>query len=66
MIDIDIFEINGTFYISEVNPRFGGGYPHAYACGVNMPKQVMANLSGRENPVENRGVSGKYLHDEIQ
>ena len=51
MIDIDIFEINGTFYISEVNPRFGGGYPHAYACGVNMPKQVMANLSGRENPV---------------
>ena len=51
MIDIDIFEINGTFYISEVNPRFGGGYPHAYACGVNMPKQVTANLSGRENPV---------------
>ena len=51
MIDIDIFEINGTFYISEVNPRFGGGYPHAYACGVNIPKQVMANLSGRENPV---------------
>ncbi len=51
MIDIDIFEINGTFYISEVNPRFGGGYPHAYACGVNMPKQVLNNLSGRENPV---------------
>ncbi len=51
MIDIDIFEINGTFYISEVNPRFGGGYPHAYACGVNMPKQVMNNLAGKENPV---------------
>lgn len=51
MIDIDLFEIGGVFYISEVNPRFGGGYPHAYACGVNIPKQVMANLSGRENPV---------------
>ena len=51
MIDIDIFEINGTFYISEVNPRFGGGYPHAYACGVNMPKQVINNLKGKENPV---------------
>ncbi|MCM1135562.1 MAG: ATP-grasp domain-containing protein [Clostridium sp.] len=51
MIDIDIFEIKGTFYISEVNPRFGGGYPHAYACGVNMPAQVMENLAGRENPV---------------
>ncbi len=51
MIDIDIFEKNGTYYISEVNPRFGGGYPHAYACGVNMPKQVLENLGGRENPV---------------
>lgn len=51
MIDIDIFEIGGTFYISEVNPRFGGGYPHAYACGVNMPMQVLNNLAGKENPV---------------
>ena len=25
-IDIDIFEIDGEYYISEVNPRFGGGY----------------------------------------
>lgn len=51
MIDIDIFEKNGTYYISEVNPRFGGGYPHAYACGVNMPGQALENLAGRENPV---------------
>lgn len=51
MIDIDLFEQNGTFYLSEVNPRFGGGYPHAYACGVNMPLQVIRNLQGEENPV---------------
>lgn len=51
MIDIDIFEIDGCFYISEVNPRFGGGYPHAYACGVNMPAAVIRNLAGRENEV---------------
>lgn len=56
MIDIDIFEINGVFYISEVNPRFGGGYPHAYACGVNMPRQVINNLNGAENP----SVIGDY------
>ncbi|MCM1143666.1 MAG: ATP-grasp domain-containing protein [Blautia sp.] len=49
MIDIDIFEMDGTYYISEVNPRFGGGYPHAYACGVNMPAQALANLEGKEN-----------------
>lgn len=51
MIDIDLFEIDGTFYISEVNPRFGGGYPHAYSCGVDMPIQVVNNLNGKENPV---------------
>ena len=33
IIDMDIFKIDGEYYISEVNPRFGGGYPHAYACG---------------------------------
>lgn len=52
MIDIDIFKIGDTYYFSEVNPRFGGGYPHAYECGVNMPKQVLKNLAGDENTVE--------------
>lgn len=51
MIDIDIFQIGNEYYISEVNPRFGGGYPHAYECGVNMPAQVARNLEGRENEV---------------
>ncbi|MCM1153984.1 MAG: ATP-grasp domain-containing protein [Roseburia sp.] len=51
MIDIDIFDIDGTYYISEVNPRFGGGYPHAYACGVNMARYVLNNLAGKENEV---------------
>ncbi len=51
IIDIDIFEINGKFYFSEINPRFGGGYPHAYACGVNVPAQIINNLKGNKNPV---------------
>lgn len=49
IIDIDIFEIDGKWYISEVNPRFGGGYPHAYACGVNVPKMIVRNLEGQAN-----------------
>lgn len=48
-IDIDIFEINGEYYISEVNPRFGGGYPHAYECGCNHMKMIVENLLGRTN-----------------
>lgn len=56
MIDIDIFDIDGTYYISEVNPRFGGGYPHAYGCGVNMAASVLANLAGKEN----KNTIGEY------
>ncbi|MBQ7680373.1 MAG: ATP-grasp domain-containing protein [Butyrivibrio sp.] len=52
MIDIDLFlNPDGVWYFSEVNPRFGGGYPHAYACGVNFPRAVLHNLRGEENPV---------------
>ena len=48
-IDIDIFEIDGEYYISEVNPRFGGGYPHAYECGVDHMKLILNNLNGVVN-----------------
>lgn len=48
-IDIDIFDVNGVYYISEVNPRFGGGYPHAYESGCNHMKMIIENLSGRAN-----------------
>ena len=48
-IDIDIFEIDDEYYISEVNPRFGGGYPHAYECGVNHMKLIENNLNGIPN-----------------
>lgn len=48
-IDIDMFEIDGEYYISEVNPRFGGGYPHAYECGADHMTLIRNNLEGRAN-----------------
>lgn len=48
-IDIDIFEIMGEYYISEVNPRFGGGYPHAYESGCNHMELIKNNLIGKHN-----------------
>jgi len=56
IIDIDIFKVDGEYYISEVNPRFGGGYPHAYECGVNVPEMIINNIKG----IENSSVIGKY------
>lgn len=58
-IDIDIFKINEEYYISEVNPRFGGGYPHAYESGINHMKLIINNL----NNIINKKEIGNYLED---
>ncbi|MDY3811373.1 ATP-grasp domain-containing protein [Eubacterium sp.] len=55
-IDIDIFDINGEYYISEVNPRFGGGYPHAYESGSDHMSLIVNNLEGKAN----KNVIGNY------
>jgi carbamoyl-phosphate synthase large subunit len=56
IIDMDIFKVDEDYYISEVNPRFGGGYPHAYECGVNVPSMIINNLAG----ILNADAMGKY------
>lgn len=48
-IDIDLFKVDGEYYISEVNPRFGGGYPHAHECGCNSMELILNNLNGKVN-----------------
>mgnify|MGYP000945141465 FL=1 len=49
VVDIDIFRIGGEYYISEINPRFGGGYPHAHECGANMVDMLLRNVRGEQN-----------------
>lgn len=56
IIDIDIFKVDDEYYISEVNPRFGGGYPHAYGCGVNVPSMLVNNLKN----IKNQNMTGHY------
>lgn len=48
-IDMDIFRVDGSYYISEINPRFGGGYPHAHNCGIHFPCLIANNLADKEN-----------------
>ncbi|WP_181346904.1 ATP-grasp domain-containing protein [Thalassobacillus sp. CUG 92003] len=48
-IDIDCFEHKGEYYISEINPRFGGGYPHAHELGCNFIQYLVRNLCGEIN-----------------
>jgi len=48
-IDIDIIKSNDKAYLIDINPRFGGGYPMAHACGVNFIKALVRNMQGVEN-----------------
>lgn len=57
--DIDLFEINGEYFFSEVNPRFGGGYPFAHECGCNNVDLIKNNLNG----IANVEIIGNYDSD---
>ncbi|MBQ4037598.1 MAG: ATP-grasp domain-containing protein [Clostridia bacterium] len=48
-IDIDFFEKDGAYYLSEINPRFGGAYLHAYGAGVDFVKLIENNVKGIAN-----------------
>ena len=49
MLDLDVFKVNEVYYISEVNPRFGGGYLHAHEASVNFVRMIIQNLKGKTN-----------------
>ncbi len=49
-VDVDVFLTPHGWVVSEVNPRFGGGYPFALACGCDHAALVAENLAGRANP----------------
>ena len=51
-IDMDLWYRNGEYYLSEVNPRFGGAYLHAYGAGVDFVKLIENNIAGEENVAE--------------
>ena len=51
-LDMDFFIKDGEYYLSEINPRFGGAYLHAYGAGVDFIKLIVNNINGIENPVQ--------------
>ncbi|MRJ10846.1 ATP-grasp domain-containing protein [Ornithobacterium rhinotracheale] len=60
-IDVDFFYNDGKYYLSEVNPRFGGAYLHAYGAGVDFIKLIQNNING----IENKDIIGEYDQDVI-
>jgi len=40
-LDVDCFNVDGDYYVLEMNPRFGGQYPFSHLSGVNYPKVII-------------------------
>lgn len=60
-VDMDFFYRDGKYYLSEINPRFGGAYLHGYGAGVDFPKMIQNNIHG----IENGDVMGHYEEGSI-
>ncbi len=45
-MDCDAFLVNGLYYLLELNPRFGGGYPFSHEAGVNLAAIYLEWLKG--------------------
>lgn len=58
-LDMDFFIKDGEYYLSEVNPRFGGAYIHAYGAGVDFPQLIINNING----ITNADQIGRYEED---
>lgn len=59
--DMDFFIKDGEYYLSEINPRFGGAYLHAYGAGVDFIQLILNNIHG----IENHSIIGQYDEDII-
>ena len=59
--DMDFFIKDGDYYLSEINPRFGGAYLHAYGAGVDFIQLILNNMDGKEN----HSIIGQYDEDMI-
>lgn len=44
--DVDVIVRDGTPYLIECNPRFGGHYPFAHLAGANVPRFLLSCVSG--------------------
>ena len=67
-VDMDFFYQDGEYYLSEINPRFGGAYLHAFGAGVDFPKMILNNMKG----ITNDPIIGDYdegvlmlMYDEV-
>ncbi|MBP3280625.1 MAG: ATP-grasp domain-containing protein [Butyrivibrio sp.] len=61
-LDMDLFYQDGQYFLSEINPRFGGAYLHAYGAGVDFISFIYNNVVDKK---ENAPCIGEYDEDVV-
>ncbi len=61
-LDMDLFYQDGKYYLSEINPRFGGAYLHAYGAGVDFTRFIYNNVCNKR---ANEPCIGEYEEDVV-
>jgi carbamoyl-phosphate synthase large subunit len=50
VINVQCFLTSAGPVFTEINPRFGGGYPLAHAAGAAFPERIVEMLAGNDTP----------------
>jgi len=63
VINIQIMVKGSDYYIGEINPRFGGGFPLSYYSGANMLEHINALIDSKKlkQYLDSRYKSGYYM-----
>ena len=60
-LDVDLIKYKNKFYIIDLNPRFGGGYPFTHESGLNYIKFLIFNYLGKNYNLDKKLIkTGVY------
>ena len=67
LVDIDMIEMCKKFYIIDINPRIGGGYPFTHAAGFDMVNYLLKQIYLKKNQsklpsIDSASVFMKDIH----
>ena len=48
-LDVDVMETADGFFVIDLNPRIGGGYPFSHEAGADLPSALIAWAEGAEH-----------------
>tara|TARA_B100000989_G_C19522628_1_gene465065 strand:+ start:1840 stop:2838 length:999 start_codon:yes stop_codon:yes gene_type:complete len=66
LVDIDMIEMSKKFYIIDINPRIGGGYPFTHTAGFDMVKYLLNQIYFKKKiklpSIDSTGILMKDIH----